>query len=126
MRARIHFIAAKHHFKIAEVLDKRCQNENNIDEKIALRTVAAQNYFYASINFIEYLFAEKLEQHSFNHENRMRKMLEHRSLFSEEIVELYELVDRDLRNKVAYRGENGKKYNAMRKLARLLFGENGE
>lgn len=123
MNEKIHRIAAKEHFAIAEKLDTELNQEKDLNRKIALRTVAAQNYFYASINAIERIFAEKLEQHSFNHENRMRKMIENISLFSQEIRTLYERVDRDLRNKVAYKGENGEKYESVKKLAQLLVRE---
>ena len=120
MKAKIHSIAAKAHFMIAEDFDKQCLSEKDEEIKIGLRTVATQNYFYAAVNAIEYIFAEKLEQHSFNHENRLRKLLEHSSFFSQEILTLYELVDRDVRNKVAYRGENGKKYESVKRLASLV------
>ena len=123
MKANIHTIAAKAHFQIAEDFDGQCNNEKNEEKKIALRTVAAQNYFYASLNAIEEIFAKQLEQHSFNHENRIRKMVENPSLFSQEVLTLYEVVDRDLRNRVAYKGENGQKYETVKKLARLLVKE---
>ncbi len=122
MNGKIHYTAAKTHFDIAKEFDTKYFAEKDEETKIGLRTVAAQNYFYAAVNAIERMFAEKLEQHSFNHENRMRKLLENPTLFSKEIITLYELVDRDLRNKVAYRGENGKKYEAVKKLATLLCG----
>lgn len=123
MNTFIHTQAAKEHFAIAERLDTQNTEEKDANKKIALRTVAAQNYFYASVNSIEAIFAKKLEQHSFNHENRMRKMVENISLFSQEILALYEIVDRDLRNKVAYKGENGQKYETVKKLAKLLVRE---
>ncbi len=123
MNGIIHRIAAREHFATAERLDVEHNQEKENNKRIALRTVAAQNYFYASINAIECLFAEKIEQHSFNHENRMRKMIENPPLFSQEVLTLYELVDRDLRNKVAYKGENGQKYETVKKLAKLLVKE---
>lgn len=122
MNATIHRIAAKTHFDIAETSHQQYNAEQGADKKIALRTVAAQNYFYAAINAIECIFAEKVEQHSFNHENRLRKLVENSSFFSRDAILLYEQVDRDIRNKVAYRGENGKKYEAVKKLATLLCG----
>ena len=50
----------------------------------------------------------------------MNKILENKSFFSYEVIQLYELVDRDQRNKVTYRGENGEKYKNIKKLAKLL------
>ena len=70
---------------------------------------------------IEAVFARK-GTHSFSHENRMRNLLTMPNLFREKIVELYELVDRDQRNKVAYRGENSEKYENIKKLAKMVKG----
>ncbi|MCX6706974.1 MAG: hypothetical protein NT001_02430, partial [Candidatus Woesearchaeota archaeon] len=81
----------------------------------------AQNYFYSAVNCIEAVFAVKLKAHSFSHENRMNRIMENRALFSKEIVELYEIVDRDQRNKVTYRGENGSKYQNIKRLAKILI-----
>jgi len=53
----------------------------------------------------------------------MNKLLEHKNLFSETIITQYSLVDRYLRNKVTYRGENGEKYKAIKNLARLMKNE---
>lgn len=120
MNLRIHSLTAEYFFETAESLDKKRDAETDAERKTALMIAAAQNYFYSIINFIEAVLAEKLEEHSFSHENRMNKILEHKSLFSEKAVEQYSAVDRSLRNKVAYRGENGKKYEAIKELARLL------
>ena len=120
MKFDVHKTAAEVYFMIAEEQDTLYTSEKDDTKKIALRIVAAQNYFYAAVNFIEAVFAKKLEKHSFNHENRMRTLLENRNLLSEDIIRLYELVDRDQRNKVTYRGENGEKYKNIKKLAQLL------
>ena len=123
MNERVHKQAADKHLEIAEDLNRQMIETKDEDLRVSLRTVAAQNYFYAAINFIESIFARKNE-HSFNHENRFRKLFENSALFSKDIIELYQLVDRDLRNKVAYRGENGEKYAAIKKLAELLNKQN--
>ena len=120
MKLKVHLEAAKAHFKVAEEFDNKLNKETDTDLRVAWRVVASQNYFYSIINAIESVFTDKLEEHSFSHENRMRKLLENRSLFDQEIIELYEEVDRNLRNKVAYRGENGDKYKTIKKLANLL------
>src|SRR3989344_8934966 len=117
MEENIHLIAAKLHFEIAEGLDKEYNDKKNSDKKVSYRIVAAQNYFYSLINMVETILAKNLEKHSFNHENRIRNLIEHRNLFTDEIVKLYEQVDRDFRNKVAYRGENSKKYESIKKIA---------
>ncbi len=120
MEENIHKGVAKLHFKIAEESDKTFRNEKGEKEKKINRIVAAQNYFYSAINAIEAIFARELEQHSFNHENRYRKVFENRNLFSDEIIILFEKVDRDERNKVAYKGHNGKMYEDIKRLAVLL------
>ncbi len=121
MKFEVHKAAAEEYFKVAEPFDKRYAVEKDEIKKISLRIVAAQNYFYSAVNAIEAVFDRKLTLHSFSHENRMRNMLDHRNIFSKEIIELYELVDRNQRNKVTYRGENGRKYANIKKLAKLLI-----
>lgn len=121
MKSEVHKTAAEEYFRIAEDADSRRSKEKEDVKKTALMVVAAQNYFYSAVNCIEAVFAGKLAAHSFSHENRMNKMIENRALFSKEIIELYDVVDRDQRNKVTYRGENGAKYQNIRKLAKLLI-----
>jgi len=121
MNENIHKGVAKAYFKVAEGYDQKFRKEINEEKKKVNRIVAAQNYFYSAINIIEAVFARELEQHSFNHENRYRKVFENRNLFSDKIIGLFETVDRNERNKVAYKGENGKMYEHIKKLARLLI-----
>ena len=123
MNKNIHTLAAGYYFEAAEDFDRKRNIETDCERKTALMIAAAQNYFYCIINLIEAILAEKLEEHSFNHENRLNKILEHRNLFSETVIQQYSAVDRNLRNKVTYRGENGKKYEAIKELARLLKNE---
>ncbi len=125
MEEKIHLWAAKLYFELAEKAHENYQREEDNDKRIALRVVAAQNYFYAAINWIESVFAQKKE-HSFNHENRMSKILENRAIFSEEVIGLYMEVERNQRNKVTYRGENGKKYENIRTLAQILCEKYGK
>lgn len=120
MNENIHKGVAKAHFEIAEEYDKKFEEEANEEKKKINRIVAAQNYFYSAINAIEAVFAREIKQHSFNHENRYRKFVENQKLFSDEISTLFIKVDRDERNKVAYRGENGQMYENIKKLAQLL------
>lgn len=120
MEENTHRGVAKAHFKIAEDYDQKFRTESDEEKKGINRIVAAQNYFYSAINAIEAVFARELEQHSFNHENRYRKFVENSNLFSDEIFNLFKKVDRDERNKVAYRGENGHMYKDIKKLAQLL------
>jgi len=116
MKKEIHLMAAKEHFNVAESYDKKMQEEKDENKKTALRTVASQNYFYAGMNAIEAILAGK-DIHSFNHESRNRNMAENPNLFDDELYKLYNDVDRDLRNKVAYRGLNGGMYKRMKEFA---------
>lgn len=122
MNENVHKGVAKEHFKVAEEYNHKFEAETDEEKKKINRIVAAQNYFYSAINAIEAVFAKELKQHSFNHENRYRKFVENQKLFSNEIVDLFTKVDRDERNKVAYRGENGQMYEDIKKLAKLLNG----
>lgn len=125
MEETIHLLAAEDYYQIAEEKNTIYEQEKVAQKRIALRVVAAQNYFYASINFLEAVLAT-LKEHSYNHENRLSKVLERRLILGEEIVQLYFLIERDQRNKVTYRGENGEKYDNIRKLARLLHQKDGK
>ena len=122
MNENIHNGVAKAHFNIAEGYDKKYREETDEEKKKINRIVAAQNYFYSAINVIEAVFAKELKQHSFNHENRYRKLIENQNLFSGEVTNLFIKVDRNEGNKVAYRGENGQMYEDIKKLAGLLAG----
>lgn len=93
MKEKVHLWAARFYFAIAEEKDREYQPEKDQNKRIALRVVAAQNYFYAAVNAIEAAFAKKGE-HSFNHENRLGKIYENRLFFDEEIVQLYQKVER--------------------------------
>lgn len=118
MDYQTHYSVAKAHFSIAEEYDLKFRKGT---DKTVNMIVAAQNYFYAAINAIEAKLAKELELHSYSHENRLRKVLENRQLFSQQIITLFEKVERDERNKVAYRGKNGKMYEDIKKLAKELI-----
>lgn len=126
MEFKVHQLSTKEHFEIAKKYDKKYSEEKDSDKKKAFRIVAAQNFFYAIVNSIEGVFAKEKGEHSFNHENRYRKFMEYRSFFDDDVAELYPLVDRNERNKVAYRGENGKMYDNIKKLALKFMGDNVE
>ncbi|MFH1682971.1 MAG: hypothetical protein ABIA37_04195 [Candidatus Woesearchaeota archaeon] len=123
MEKKIHLRTAKVYFAVAEEKNEEYEQEKEEDKQIALRIVAAQNYFYCAVNLIEAILADK-EEHSFSHDNRMSKMREYSNSFTKDVFELYDLVDRSQRNKVTYRGENGPKYENIKRLARLLVKEN--
>src|SRR3989344_7236352 len=113
MDKETHALIAVVHFDIAEEQHEQYLNKDG-KEKTAVRCVAAQNYFYSAINVIEAMLAEK-ELHSFSHEDRARKIIDNSGLFSKEVIEFFDQIDRNVRNRVAYRGENGKKYDLLRK-----------
>ncbi len=80
MEEKIHLFAAEEYLKVAEAKNQEYEQENDQNKRTALRIVAAQNYFYSTVNAIEAILA----------------------------------------NKVTYRGQNGKMYENIKKLARLL------
>jgi len=116
-----HKIAAEMHYTIANTHDSGFLKAESAERK-AYMAVAAQNYFYCVVNLVEMIFA-RANEHSFNHENRYRKITEKSTLFSAEFKKMFDEVDRDLRNKVAYKGENGKKYAKIKQLADLAMKE---
>lgn len=124
MEEIIHTFAAEEHLKVARQYDETYSKEKGADKKIALRIVAAQNYFYAIVNAIEAILAKK-GLHSFSHENRLRKVLENNELFDNIVLTLYPLIERNERNKVTYRGKNGQMYKNIKRLAESLAGEAG-
>ena len=118
MKSDEHKAIAQLYFEVAKSKDKEYEIEADPVKKKALMVVAAQNYFYGAINVIDFIFAGiKTPVHPFNHENRMRSLLEFRLEFNDRLIELFDKVDRDTRNKVAYRGENGKHYKLVKELA---------
>lgn len=121
MNENVHRLAAQEYIKVARDYDKLCLEEKETDRKTALRVVAVQNYFYAAVNAIEAVLAKR-SLHSFNHENRLAKLLEYSQDFDEAVVELYPLVERNERNKVTYRGENGNLYKNIKKVAEAAVG----
>jgi hypothetical protein len=121
MNEEIHAEAARSHFEIGEEFCRKMQDEQDKNKKTAHMIVSAQNYFYCSVNAIECILFKEKKEHSFNHENRFRKVKEYFNIFPSEFRELYDKVDRDLRNKVAYRGENSEKFEALKKLAHLAI-----
>ncbi len=119
MKAEEHKETAKTYFEIAKAKDKEYETEEDPVKKKALMIVATQNYFYGAISVIEFILASiKTPVHPFSHEDRMRKVLEFRSEFkNDKLIELFDQVDRDVRNKVAYRGENGEHYKLVKEFA---------
>ena len=123
MNKEVHLIAANEHLRIAEECNALIEVSTG-NKKEALRTVAAQNYFYALVNYIEARLSEK-ETHSHSHESRMKNMLLALSLFTADLIKGYERVS-NIRGKVAYRAKNGKEYAVLRNITRLASKEVSE
>jgi len=124
MNENVHRLAAERHFEMASKCDEDFNKEKAKDTKTALMVAAAQNFFYAATNAIEAVLARK-NLHSFNHEDRLNKMLENADLFDDNIIRSYmDLISfgESYRAKVAYRGENGEKYKKLKQIASLLLG----
>ena len=121
-----HIEAAKAHYKIAEECRKRLEEEKDPQKKVGLRTVAAQNYFYAGINAIE---ADSII-HSTNHEERLVNVERNYTKFkhpSEIHIKYNPLLasSEKYRKKVAYKGENGNKFLALVEFATICIKEIG-
>lgn len=127
MKTEQHKTAAKKHFSIAQDIDKEIESESDEDKRLALMTVAAQNYFYAGTNAIEFVFSKlKNPIHSGTHNHRLKNVLNNSHLFkNNEIIVLCSDAD-NLRNSVAYRAVNGPKYKKMKKFAEVAMSEINE
>jgi len=123
MKKEVHIIAARGHLRIAEENDKKLEKSAG-DESEALRTVAAQNFFYALTNFLEARLSEK-DIHSHSHENRMKNTMMHQNLFSTDLIKGYDDVS-NIRGKVAYRAKNGKNYAKIKAIVILASTEISE
>ncbi|TKJ16967.1 hypothetical protein CEE44_00320 [Candidatus Woesearchaeota archaeon B3_Woes] len=87
-------------------------------------TVAAQNYFYASINAVEYVFAKmKNPLHSGDHENRTSNIYTNIKEFknSEMFFEYKKM--QETRGMVTYRAVNGEKYKVIKSFAEIANDE---
>ncbi|MBN2423135.1 hypothetical protein JXB41_07980 [Candidatus Woesearchaeota archaeon] len=128
MKKEQHKIAAKKHFSIAKEIDKDIISETDEDIKLALITVSAQNYFYAAINAVEYVFAGlKDPVHSNDHKSRTSNLYSNTQFFkNKEIYFDYKTINIETRRQVAYRAANGKKYKKLKQFAEKCMEELNE
>ncbi len=124
MKAEQHKTASEKHYEIAVNIDKEFKNEADKDKRLSLMTVAAQNYFYAAINAVEYVFAKmKNSLHSGNHENRTSNIYTNIKEFknSEMFFEYKKM--QETRGMVTYRAVNGEKYKIIKIFAKIANDE---
>ena len=124
-----HIEAAKAHYEVAEEYKKKSEEEKDPQKKIGLRTVAAQNYFYAGINAIEAVLADSIV-HSADHEERLVNIERNYTKFKnpQEIhIKYLPLLksSEKYRSKVAYKGENGNKFLSLIEFAKVCMKEIG-
>jgi len=116
MKLEQHKIAAEKHFSIAKEIDNELEKEVDEEKRLAVMTVAAQNYYYAGINALEAVFAKKQTHHG-KHEHRLRDVQTMPHLFKNNLILRLYTDAEELRNAVAYRAVNGKKYEKMKEFA---------
>ncbi|MBI5389231.1 hypothetical protein HZB01_02520 [Candidatus Woesearchaeota archaeon] len=121
-------IAAKRYYTIAHNIEEEITAETDETKKKELRKVAAQNYFYAGIEAIESVLKKSGVSLYFitDHRERLRLLQQNSRNFKDPvtIVLKYELmINYDYRRKVAYKGENGNKFIAVREFAQSCLKE---
>jgi hypothetical protein len=93
------------------------------------RKVAGQLLFYAGINAIEEILSKKVSSYALgNHDKRGDELRKNISLFKEgeKILRYYNIMVKsefDYRRKVAYKGENGNKFNLLFEFAKICINE---
>lgn len=117
-------LASKTYFRFGQEAEALMEKETDQGKKKEYRKVAAQNYFYSSIEAIESILKKAgIDLYSINsHEERIRVVKKNSSLFKDPlnlVLKFDILVHYDYRRKVAYKGENGNKFIVIQELAKL-------
>ena len=121
-------LASKTYFKFAQKAEELMNKETDEKIKKEYRKVAAQNYFYSSIEAIEWILKKAgIDLYSINsHKERLEIVKENSSQFKDPsalILKFEIMVNYDYRRKVAYKGENGNKFILVKELAQICQNE---
>ena len=116
-------LASKEFFQVATATEERMNKEPNTEKKTALRMVAAQCYFYAAVEAIESILGNAgiiVE----NHQDRIRKIEQNYRLFKNpnDLLTKHKIITQEGLNylrRVAYRGENGNKFIALKEFGEI-------
>ncbi len=117
-------LASKTYFLFGQEAEKRMDAEIDEVRKREYRKVVAQNYFYASIEAMEWILKKAgIDLYSINtHQQRLAFMKKNAALFKDPTSLLLKweiMINYDYRRKVAYKGENGNKFLLVKELAEL-------
>lgn len=116
-------MASKEFFQVAKAMEERLNKESDTEKKAALRMVAAQCYFYAAVEAIESILQDAgiiVE----DHRDRIRKIEQNYRLFKapNDLLTKHKIITQEglnYRRRVAYRGENGNKFIALKEFGEI-------
>lgn len=116
-------LASKKFFQIAQTTEKEMGEEQEPEKKTALRMVSGQNYFYAGIEAVESILREAGTAVE-DHRDRIQKVQQNYRLFKnpDDILTKHKILTEEglnYRRRVAYRGENGKKFITLKEFGEL-------
>lgn len=117
-------LSSKTYFRFAQEAEESMNKEADPLLKKEYRKVAAQNYFYSSMEAIESVLKKSgIDLYSINnHEERLHLVKRNSSLFKDPvniILKFEIMINYDYRRKVAYKGENGNKFVTVKEFAVL-------
>ena len=117
-------LSSKTYFRFAQEAEESMNQEADLAKKKEYRKVAAQNYFYSSMEAIESVLKRSgIDLYSINnHEERLHLVKKNSSLFKDPIniiLKFEIMINYDYRRKVAYKGENGNKFIIVKEFAQL-------
>ena len=117
-------LSSKTYFRFAQEAEESMNQEVDLAKKKEYRKVAAQNYFYSSMEAIESVLKKSgIDLYSINnHEERLHLVKKNSSLFKDPIniiLKFEIMINYDYRRKVAYKGENGNKFIIVKEFAQL-------
>lgn len=121
-------IASKKYYELAKKTEEEMDSAGDEKTKRELRKVCGQIYFYSGIEAIEFILSKVgVSLYSISsHKERKEVMQRNFKHFKKpmEIIQKYSiLIDYDYRRKVAYKGENGNKFIAIKEFAELCQDE---
>ena len=121
-------LASKAYFKFGKEAEEQMETEKDLSKKKELRKVAAQNYFYSSVEAVEWILKKSgIDLYSINsHKERLQVIKRNSNQFKDPsslILKFEIMINYDYRRKVAYKGENGNKFLIVKELAEICQNE---
>ena len=120
-------LAAKKYYNIGKQTQEELNDTQDVNMQSALRMVCGQNYFYAFVSAIDAKLMVK-NIRSKDHRDRRRLITLNASLFkdAQSLDRMYEILmgnELNYRIKVAYRGENGTKFERLKEAGEIAMQE---